>query len=176
MHICKSAFEDVEDNMCVPRQIAEVTRESFETVCDRLDECGTKVWREEGATGKTIFEYSKRYGYGCCCLHGEKVIETLLGKNPLCFTTLENHAYFYEDRHIRRRLAQRKECDFIQIKRDFKESKTPDFSQWLPYTEAVPGHFHVPEDHVENVRSDFLAKGQHPKCVMKDEQRIKTLI
>ncbi len=83
-HICASAFAVCEDNMCCVRQISEVTGESFEYVCDQLDDCervvyGTNTWRERGASAKMIFEFARFTGRGACCLHGDKVIECLPG-------------------------------------------------------------------------------------------------
>ena len=71
---------------------------------------------------------------------------------------------------------QRKISDHQQIKREFKESTTPDFSEWIPYNELLPGHFWVFDDRIDEIRQDFLCKNRHPKCVLKDEARIKTLI
>jgi len=104
------------------------------------------------------------------------MIEVSPGKNPLCFTVLENHAYFYEDKHIRRRLMQRKISDHQQIKREFKESCTPDFSEWTPYRELMPGHYWTFDYRIDDIRQDLLCKNKHPKCILKDEARIKTLI
>ena len=123
-----------------------------------------------------IFEFCKRRGIGCTCLHGDKVIETQPGKTPLVFSVWADHAYFYEDKAVRRRLAQRQACDYQQVKREFPESKTPAFDEWKEYkTPPEPGHFWVLEDQMDAVRADFLYSGRHPKCVLRSESSIKSL-
>ena len=71
---------------------------------------------------------------------------------------------------------QRKISDHQQIKREFKESTTPDFSEWIPYNELLPGHFWVFDYRIDEIRQDLLCQNRHPKCILKDEARIKTLI
>ena len=91
--LCAAAFEDREDKMCVPRQIAQVLGVSYDGVVDELDECelavyGTDTWRERGASAKIIFEYARRRGLGACVIHGERVLETLPGPNPLVLSLI----------------------------------------------------------------------------------------
>ena len=69
----------------------------MEEVTDLMDlcekeVCGTEAWREEGCTSRMIFEYARRMGRGACMLHGDKAIETVAGRNAICFAIVENHA------------------------------------------------------------------------------------
>jgi hypothetical protein len=151
--------------MCVPRQIAQVLGVSFDGVVDELDECelavyGTDTWRERGASAKMIFEYARRRGLGACVIHGERVLETLPGSNPLVFAVHENHAWFYADKRVRRALANRVPHNHEQMKREALQSQTPPADEWEPWLgELRPGHFQVPEDQIERVRCDLLADG-----------------
>ena len=181
--ICASAFEDHNDKHCCIRQLAEVTRTSVEEVSDLMDECelevyGTDTWRLEGCTSRMIFEYARRTGRGACMMHSDKTVETQPGKNAICFAIVENHAYFYIDARVRRHLAARKPAkDSIEkIKRDVKESTTPPATEWMLWNgEARAGHFWVPEESIDEARSEFLAAHRHPKVILKDELRIKSL-
>ena len=187
--LCAAAFEDVADKMCVPRQIAQVLGISFDQVVDELDECelavyGTDVWRERGASAKMIFEYAKRHDLGACVIHGERVIETLPGRTPLVFAVHESHAYFYADKRVRKALASRIAHSHEQMKREAMHSQTPAAEEWEPWTgELRPGHLRVLEDQsacgaacgLEQVRCALLATGRHPKVMLKDEARIRSL-
>ena len=179
--ICAAAFENYEDWTCCPTQLAQVTKDHFENVCLRLDVCeqtvyGTNTWRQRGCTAKMIFEYCRMLGLGCTCLHGEKVLETMTGQQPVIFTIWENHAYFYEDKNIRRKLSKRQVCDLKQVRRDIPESKTPSFSEWQYFKEICVGHFWRFEEEMDDVRGQFLQSKRHPKCVLRSEHSIKTLI
>ena len=122
--ICESAFDTRDDKLCCIRQIAEVTKTSVEQVADLMDVCekslypsrydrdDTETWRDTGCNAKMIFEYARQTGRGACVLHGDKSIETLPGKNALCFSIQANHAYFYIDARVRRQLMSRKNAEY----------------------------------------------------------------
>ena len=181
--ICASAFEDRDDKLCCIRQLSEVTKTSVEEVSDLMDACertiyGTdSTWREEGCTSKMIMEYARVTGRGACMLHVDRVIEVLPGKNALCYCIVDHHAYFYLDPRVRRQLVNRKVATTSEkIRRDAKESTTPEASEWGAWTGAFkPGHYYVDEEGIETVRGEFLSKNRHPKLLMKDESRIKAL-
>ena len=57
-YIAKTAFEETEHFMCVPSQIAEITKQDTITIADRFDACGD--WRNKGITPKRIFAYCQK--------------------------------------------------------------------------------------------------------------------
>ena len=57
--LCPEAFEEVEDKLCCPRQIAAVLRLDFGTVCDDLAKVerllyNTEKWEEDGVTPRMV--------------------------------------------------------------------------------------------------------------------------
>ncbi len=177
-HICPEAFVSVDDHLCCARQIAAVTGKDFFVVCDLLDACG--AWRERGATAQMIFEYARRQELGACCLHNDRVIESLPGKRPLAFAILGSHAYFYDTPRVCRALAKRQPHDFERMKREVANHTTPAVSEWLPLPDLAAGlppagHYYVDEAEIDEVRGRFLKTGRHPKCVLKDAHSTKAL-
>ena len=178
--LCTAAFEDHDDNLCVPRQIARICGLDMEEVCCELDQCEaelyeTDTWRTRGATSKMIFLYAKRNGLGACCLHGDRVVETAPGSRPLLVWAIhENHAFFYQDRRVCRQLAARVPCAFERVRREAGESTAPPFEEWLPWEGKLqPGHFW--SENIEQARGQMLSLGRVPKVVLKDESQIKSL-
>ena len=99
-HVCHVAFEDHSDKLCVARQIAHIMGFAFADVLAEFDQIeldvyNTSQWRTKGCTSRMIILYAQRHDRGTCCLHGEKVIETSPGPQPLCWAIYEGHAYFY---------------------------------------------------------------------------------
>ena len=111
-HICPVAFEDHPDRLCAVRQIAHLTGLDLEAVCDEMDQIeedlyGTSAWRSKGCTSRMIARWAQMHDRGSCCLHGDRVVETTPGPQPLCWAIHEGHAYFYSDRRICKKLAQK---------------------------------------------------------------------
>ena len=179
--IVASAFESRDDMHCCIRQLAEVSRTEEAVVSDIMDEAekalyGTQVWRENGCTSRMIFEYARLTGRGAALLHGERSIEVLAGKNPLVWTVVGSHAYFYGCPKVRRQLMNRRHADFQRIRRECRESTTPDASEWLSFAYPPrPGHYWVDEGEIDATRARFLEDGRQPKVTLKDETRTRSL-
>ena len=178
-HLCEAAWDSTPDRLCVARQIAALRSQPFEEVCCELDQVATELgeeeWRLHGATSKLIFAYAKRNELGACCLHGDRVVETLPGPRPLVWAIHDCHAFFYANRRVCRQLAARIPCAFQKPKRESTESTTPELKDWQPWGgEARPGHFYA-ED-MDQARADLLRQGRHAKVTLRDEQSIKSLI
>ena len=92
------------------------------------------------------------------------------------WTIHENHAFFYEGAAILRKLMSRRPpTGAVKVRREAKESTTPPVKEWEPWCCAKPGDFWVYEEDIDKVRGEFLAQGRHPKVVLKDASRIKSL-
>ena len=63
----------------------------------------------------------------------------------------------------------------VKVRREARESTTPPVRDWEPFCCVKPGHFWVHESEIDTVRRTFLAQGRHPKVVLKDASRIKSL-
>ena len=177
--ITEAAWDTTPDRLCVARQIAQIRMQPFDEVCCEMDQVATELgeedWRVHGATSKLIFAYARRNELGACCLHGDRVVETLPGPRPLVWAIHGSHAYFYANKRVCRQLAARIPCAFQKLKREGLESTTPELKDWQPWEgEARPGHFYA-ED-MDEARADLLKVGRHAKVTMRDEQSIKSLI
>ena len=180
--LCSAAFEEHPDKLCCARQIAQVRKRKFEEVADELDLCeqavhGTTTWRERGATSRMIFEYAKRHDCGAAVFHHDHLVERWPGRAPLVWTIHESHAFFYEGAAVLRKLMGRRvpTAGAIKVRREAKESTTPPVREWEFWCCAKPGHFWAYEEQIEKVRGEFLSQGRHPKVVLKDSTRIKSL-
>ena len=181
--LCQEAFEEHDDMLCAPRQIAAVLKLDFGIVCSQLDDVeqkvyGTSEWRERGCTGRMIIEYAREHGHGACVLHEDRVVSTLPGPNPLVCAIHENHCYFYNCKKARRALMKRRGHAVEKVRREVQSTKTPPFVEWEPWRgveHLAPGHYRAPEEDIEAIRAQFLETGRHPRVVLKDETSIKSL-
>lgn len=182
--LCAEAFEEHDDMLCCPRQIAAVLKRDLGEVCSLMDDAeralyGTDSWRERGCTPRMVLEFARAQGLGACILHEDRVVSTLPGPLPLVCAVHENHCYFYECKKARRALMRRAEArPSEKLRREAKSSsKTPPFAEWLPWQgEFTPGHYWAPEEDMDAVRAQFLATGRHPRLVLKDEASARSLV
>ena len=178
--ICKEAFEQHDDNLCAPRQIAALLKKDMGWVCGELSVAsqelyGTGDWEDRGATPRMVLEFCKKQGYGCVVLHNEEVIETFAGSPTLAFTVHEGHCWFYADAAVRRSLSKRNP-NTAQLRKGVKPTQTPAASEWKMFEqEVVPGHYWAKEDDISQVRAWMLQNRINPKAILKDETRIRTL-
>ena len=96
-HILPQAFENHNDRLCVPRQIAQLLKREIGEVIRELQQL-TPNDVEEGVSATIVFEFAKAQGFGAVCVHGGGVVERLpceLGKPVLAFLVSSDHAYFY---------------------------------------------------------------------------------
>ena len=95
----------------------------------------------------------------------------------VAFAVHESHCYFYSSARACRALAHRREVEYEKLRRECKSSTTPSFDEWKPWAQQLePGHFFVDTEELLGVGAWFLAGGRHPKCILKDEIRLKSLV
>ncbi len=150
--ICDEAFEEHDDKLCCPRQIAAVLKLDFVAVCEDLlvIERGlyqTETWEEEGCTIEMIIAYTQMHGLGCCIVHNEQVLETRAGNPILAFTMHEGHLYFYKSPRVRQALMARRTGAVTRLKKTQGATRTPIAADWKPWAnELEAGHFYVDEN------------------------------
>ena len=173
-HLTPRAFEAANDKLCCPRQLAEVTGLCFEEILGLLDSVAG-AWRKRGATSKDLFKIAAALGRGACCMHGSRVVETATGPDPICWLVHESHAYLYADASVRRKLARRlPTSDVERLKQPpARRGAIGEVLDW--HGIPVPGNFKAPEDSLEEIRGQFLARGRAPRVTMKDAWRVKRL-
>jgi len=97
--LCPEAYEEQEDKMCCPRQMAIVLKLDFGAVCNDLTGIERQLYQtetciEKGATPRMVLEYCRMHCLGWAIVHNEAVIETLPGRPVLAFTVHAGHSYF----------------------------------------------------------------------------------
>ena len=158
------AFENHNDRLCVPRQIAHILKRDMGDVIRDL-QAFTPKDVEEGVNGRVVFEFAKSLGLGAVCVHGDRVIERLsceLGKPVLAFLINDDHAYFYKPKAaellLHRFGEQKAGATQERLARDVV-SDVPCPSSWLPFEAILPGHFYVQtEEELHTIRVDLLKK------------------
>jgi hypothetical protein len=120
--VCPEAFEDHEDNLCAPRQIAAVLKRDMDEICDELREAELRLSGtdtvDQGVTSRVILEFCKQHGLGAAIVHNERVIETLAGTPVLAWTVHEGHSWFYSTPQVRRALQQRRLGAVTKLKKN----------------------------------------------------------
>jgi hypothetical protein len=72
----EEAFEQHQDRLCVPRQLAVLTRRSMEEVCASFDGLLEEGWREEGVRPQEIERWCALYGHPYFLVRAGRLIST----------------------------------------------------------------------------------------------------
>ena len=63
------------------------------------------------------------------------------------------------------------------MKKEQKQSTTPAYCEWQHFEyEIRSGHFYCDEQEVDSVRAWLLSQGKHPRVMMKDALKTKSLM
>jgi hypothetical protein len=134
--VCPQAFEDHEDNLCAPRQIAAILKRNLDEICEALRDVeqhlsGTDTL-EQGVTSRVILDFCGRHGLGAAVVHNERVIETLVGKPVLAWTVHEGHSWFYATPQVRRALQQRRIGAAMKLTKNSGQQRRPSRASGCP--------------------------------------------
>ena len=180
--LCPEAFEDHDDHLCCPRQMAAVLKIDYGAICDDLYRVEgllyqTTTWEERGVTPRMVLEFCRMRSYGCAIVHNEAVLETLPGKPVLAFAVHAGHSYFYSRQQVAQMLQRRRTTAVQRLKKDQRATTTPPASEWLPWLrKLVPGHYGLAEEELNLERAWFLERGLHPKVLLKSETSARALL
>ncbi len=179
--LCEEAFEEHDDMLCCPRQMAAVLKLDIGNVCSDLSVIErilyqTDSWQEKGATPRMVLEYCRMHALGAAVVHNEAVVETLPGIPCLAFVVHENHTYFYKKSQVIKMLQQRR-TTVVRLKKEQRQTTTPIASEWKPWQRVLqPGHYTVSEEQLPLERAWFLEQGRHPKVLLKSVTEVRSLI
>ena len=178
--IVDEAFAEVDDRMCVPRQMAVLLRTTATAIADEFDDLmGGDDWREEGLTPLDVRAFCEAKGLAMYCVApGQGVIESYAPAEPkgraIAFCCYDGHAYFYksartvsgwrstpapaategDEEVLRWRLAGDPKC------------LTPPFSEWKAWTGVPePGYWFC--DDLVAERRALLNAGKSPKITIR---------
>ena len=97
--ILDEAFEEHDDKLCVPRQLAVLLKMTLQDTCAAFDNiCDDDGWRARGVTPEEVFEFAKFYGCPCFYWAGGQMQWTYQPEHKLnralAFTSWESHVFF----------------------------------------------------------------------------------
>jgi hypothetical protein len=179
--VCETAFEQHDDNLCAPRQIAALLKRDLHEICDELRAVELRLHGtdtlEEGCTSRVILEWCREHGLGAAVVHNEQVLEILPGKPVLTWTVHESHCWFYQTPQVRRALQHRRTGPVAMLRKAQGPSNAPLASEWRPWKgEIAEGHFYAPEEELPTIRGWFLSFGKPVKVLLKDACRPRALV
>ena len=178
-HILPLAYENHNDKLCVPRQLAYILSKSINEIINDLNKLGGD--QVVGYCPATIVEYCRKELVRCVSVHNNEVLDRIEGDldSPIvAFLIHGDHAYFYNQKgarvlHRRFKLVAGETTDRLK---HHKESKQPPPSVWLKWEgEPKEGHFGVDEEDIQQIRQHLIACGKLPRVILKDQCSIKSL-
>ena len=148
-HILPLAYDNHNDKLCVPRQLAYILSKNFNEV---ISDLGNET---AGYSLATIVDYCKKELLRCVCIHNNEVLDRIEGdldQPIIAFLVHGDHAYFYNQKGARmlhkrfKLVAGGASTDRLK---HVKESKIPPPSTWLKWQgEVEDGHFGVDEEDI----------------------------
>ncbi len=183
----EEAFEQHPDRLCVPRQLAVLTRRSMEEVCASFDGLLEEGWREEGVRPQEIEKWCALYGHPYFLVRAGKLIKIVdppekLGK-AIAYCIYDGHAYFYKSAKtvanwgaakLLAGAVSRGEQGSRQVMQHEHRQTLPEMSEWKQWAmPPTPGHFFHYD--LEAVRKQLLESGRSPKVSLHKGSRVSSL-
>ena len=167
--ILASAFEERQDMLCVPRQIAELLKLPLQEVIEDFNSICPGNWQQRGVCPAEIrtfcvwrnapmFYVDSRGRLLDCFQPAEKE------EKAIAFTSWNGHAYFYKSaRAVSGCDDSEQRQRFRRLKRD---TPVPEFKDWRPWDGEIDSGYFWTED-IRGARAELLARGHHPKVSMR---------
>ena len=177
--ICESAFEEHDDKLCVPRQLAELLRRSLHEVCDSFDAAlHGPEWREVGVTGKELQKWRAHFGHRFYCVRAGRSLTYYEpaeqeGRIIACYIW-DGHAYIYRDERALKNYKSERRTERAVLEHE-KKSQLEWWSEGKLYTgKPEPGLFYVSDLAWERKR--MLASGRSemvPASIKRQTAKIR---
>ena len=167
--ILASAFEERQDMLCVPRQLAELLKLPLQEVMEDFNSICPGSWQQRGVSPAEIRTFcvwrnAPMFYVDCrgrlldCFQPAEKE------EKAVAFTSWNGHAFFY-------RSAQAvAACDESEQRQRFRRLKrdnpVPEFKEWQLWEGEIKSGYFYTED-IRGVRAQLLAEGHQPKVSMR---------
>ena len=167
--ILASAFEERQDMLCVPRQIAELLKLPLQEVMEDFNSICPGNWQQRGVSPTEIRTFcvwrnAPMFYVDCrgrlldCFQPAEKE------EKAIAFTSWNGHAFFYRSA---RAVAA---CDESEQRQRFRRLKrdnpVPEFKEWQLWEGEIKSGYFYTED-LRGVRAQLLAEGHQPKVSMR---------
>ena len=167
--ILASAFEERQDMLCVPRQIAELLKLPLQEVMEDFNSICPGNWQQRGVSPAEIRTFcvwrnAPMFYVDCrgrlldCFQPAEKE------EKAVVFTSWNGHAFFYRSA---RAVAA---CDESEQRQRFRRLKRdnplPEFKEWQLWEGEIKSGYFYTED-LRGARAQLLAEGHQPKVSMR---------
>ena len=167
--ILASAFEERQDMLCVPRQIAELLKLPLQEVVEDFNSICPGNWQQRGVCPAEIrtfcvwrnapMFYADSRGRLLDCFQPAEKEE-----KAIAFTSWNGHAYFYKSaRAVSGCDDSEQRQRFRRLKRD---TPVPEFKDWRLWNGEIDSGYFWTED-IRGARAELLARGHHPKVSMR---------
>ena len=178
----EEAFEQHPDRLCVPRQLAVLTRRSMEEVCASFDGLLEEGWREQGVRPQEIEKWCALYGHPYFLVRAGKLVKIVdppekLGK-AIAYAIYDGHAYFYKSAKTVANwgtaAASLGDSGPRQVMQHEHRQTLPEISEWKCWgMPPEPGHYFAPD--LDRVRRELLESGRNPKVSLYKGARITSV-
>ena len=159
----EEAFEQHPDRLCVPRQLAALTRRSMEEVCASFDGLLEEGWREQGVRPQEIERWCALYGHPYFLVRAGKLVKIQdvpekLGR-AIAYCVFDGHAYFYKSaKTVASWTVGQGPSGAKQVMQHEHRQTLPEISEWKSWSmPPQPGHFFAHDLAGERSESQGLA-------------------
>ena len=168
------AFEQRDDKLCVPRQIAILMRTTVESVIEKFNDIiGNTDWQQRGLYAEQIKEFAILNGSPFFFIGHNNLLslyEPIQKVNrALACVAYDGHAFFLKSAHLVSNWTLR---DGLAIQEQSVlqhelRSQLPPLSEWREWKGVpAPGHFWTRES-LQKVRVSLLKTGRNPRIILK---------
>jgi hypothetical protein len=172
------AFEENDDCLCVPRQVAVLLHKTLQEICESFDELLEEGWQEIGVRPEEVERWAALHGHPYILLRGGYVVKTVnppqkLGK-CIAYCIHNKHAYFYKTaRSVSQQSAHDRPFQSAMIEKESRSSQ-PDISEWQDFDGIFKPGYYFCED-IYETRELLLKTARLHKISLMNGAQIITL-
>ena len=140
------AFEQHEDCLCVPRQLAVLLHKPMEDICSAFDGLLEEDWRSQGVRPEEIERFCALYGLPYFLVRAGKLVKIVdppqkLGR-AIAYCIYDRHAYFYKTARTVNDWEVKPESPLAPMMQKECKSVLPEIREWkmLPWP-VEPGYY-----------------------------------
>jgi len=172
----EEAFEQHDDCLCVPRQLAVLTRKPMGEVCASFDGLLEEGWRELGVRPQEIERWCALYGHPYLLVRAGKLVKIVdlpvkLGK-AIAYCIYDGHAFFYKTaRTVRNWSVSTGEYVARLVLQQEHKSVLPEMKEWRTLGSLIEPGFYFTGD-LDAARKRLLESGRSPNVTLYKGQAL----
>ena len=168
------AFEQRNDKLCVPRQIAVLLRTTVESVVAKFNDIiGNTDWQQQGLHAEQIKEFAILNGSPFFFIAHNNLLSLYEPaqkvNRALACVAYDGHAYFLKSAHLVSNWTLREGLAIQErsVLQHEIRSQLPPILEWREWRGVPdPGHFWTRES-LQKVRVSLLKSGRNPRIILK---------